>query len=122
MEGSKVLQGVFFTLMCAILMALLYEIFFQVPIKKDGVTTKGVLQYSAMQVEHPISKYYYSYCFLPFAHMEDSVDASLGATIEEDYSSINSTESNLYSDTSDNVKFNNSMYNSMYHYYSTGWQ
>lgn len=119
MEGSNVLRGVFFTLMCAIIMALLYEIFFKVPMEPNGVHVEGVIQYSALKIEHPISKYYYSYCFLPYAHMEDSTDLSLGVSLKS-YSGTNfdKMESNLTSDSSDNIL----NYGVSTKYYSTGWQ
>lgn len=110
MEGSKVLRGVFFGLACAILMSTLYMAFFGVG------SWEGALFYASRQVEHPISKYYYTYCYLPNVHMEDGVDVSLGATLAEDYSSIMKTESDLSSPTSDNSSFGTENY-----HYSSGW-
>lgn len=117
MESSKLLRGVFFTLMCAILMSTLYTIFFKVPIKVGDIKVNGVLQYSALSMEYPISKYYYTYCYLPNVHMEDSIDVSLGADLKSDYSSMMNTESDLSSDDSDNSDFSNIETQ----YYSTGW-
>ena len=121
MEGSKLLRGVFFTLMCAIIMTTLYTIFFKVPIKIGDIKVNGALQYACYYMEYPISKYYYTYCFLPNVHMEDSIDDSLGADIDCDSSdsSFRKTEADLSSDDSDNSVFGER--SSSYHHYSTGW-
>lgn len=107
---SKLTKGVFFTLMCAILMAVLYMVFFGVG------AWEGALFYASRQIEHPISKYYYAYCYLPNVHMEDGVDVALGATLVKDTSQIMKTESDLTSDTSDN-----SVFTTGYYHYSSGW-
>lgn len=121
MEGSKVLRGIFFTLACALAMFLLYYALFGSTNLSGGAIAgtnewEGALFYASRQIEHPISKYYYSYCYLPNIHMEDDIDASLGASIICNYDNIMSTESNLSSDISDNSVFSN-----LYNHYSDGW-
>lgn len=112
MDGSKVLRGVFFTLACAIIMSVLYMAFF------GFGTWEGALFFASRKVEYPISKYYYSYCYLPNVHMEDSIDLSLGGSLDNSYTSMMGTESDLSTDTSDNSHFSSSSF----HHYSTGWQ
>lgn len=38
---------------------------------------KGALWYAAETIEHPISKYYFDYCYLPTLHETDYVDLAL---------------------------------------------
>ena len=117
MESTNLVKNVFLVLMCAIIMGLLYQVFFEVPIESDGVKVEGVLQYSAMKMEYPISKYYYSYCYLPYAHMEDDIDMSLGLDLKSSISNnLNKIESDLSSSSSDNVIL------SGYCSYTTGWK
>lgn len=112
MTESRLLRGVFFTLMCAVLMGGLYLILFGNPNGK----WEGALMYSSRQIEYPISKYYYSYCFLPNVHMEDSVSKSLGGRLKADSNNMNKTESDLSTSDSDNDNFNSVPY-----HYSSGW-
>lgn len=124
LESNKVLKGVFAGIGCAVLMAILYFILFggkaidfQGTTYSAGSDWEGVLFYASRQIEHPISKYYYSYCYLPSIHMEDSVDISLGGEHKASITNINRTESDLSSDTSDNALFTSS-----YNHWSTGWK
>ena len=124
MELNKVLKGVFAGIGCAVLMAILYFILFggkainfQGKTYSTGSDWEGVLFYASRQIEHPISKYYYSYCYLPSIHMEDSVDRALGGEHKASITDINRTESDLSSDTSDNALFTSS-----YNHWSTGWK
>lgn len=41
---------------------------------------KGALWYAAEQLENPISRYYYEYCYLPNIHTNDYLDEALGGT------------------------------------------
>lgn len=124
LELNKVLKGVFAGIGCAVLMAILYFILFggkaidfQGKTYSAGSDWEGALFYASRQIEHPISKYYYSYCYLPSVHMEDSVDISLGGGHKADITNINKTESDLSSDNSDNALFT-----SIPNHWSTGWK
>lgn len=124
MELHKILKGVFAVIGCAVLMAILYFILFggkAIDFKgttySAGSDWEGALFYASRQIEHPISKYYYSYCYLPNIHMEDSIDEALGGVLNANYENIMSTESDLASDSSDNTIFSTSN-----HHYSSGWQ
>ena len=113
MELGNALKGVFFTLMCAILMSTLYMVFFG-----DGYWV-GVLFYASRQIEYPISKYYYSYCYLPNTHMEDGTDRSLGANIDAD---LYKTPSNLESINEEGDVFSTGTFSSDdFSHYSSGW-
>lgn len=114
MDLAKWVKGVFFTMMCAIIMSALYAWLLDYK-----VNTGGALWYVARQVEHPISKYYYSYCYLPNIHMEDGVDKALGGLLYADTTNIKETESDLSTDdgTSDNCSFSSSS-----SHYSTEWK
>lgn len=125
LELNKVLKGVFAVIGCAVLMAILYFILFggkaidfQGKTYSAGSDWEGVLFYASRQIEHPISKYYYSYCYLPSIHMEDSVDSSLGGIHIASIENINKTKSDLSSDTFDNVFFIKPIYS----HWSTGWK
>lgn len=110
MESEKIVHSVFMILLCAILMSTLYMVFF------GTKNWEGVLFYSSRQMEYPISKYYYSYCYLPNVHMEDAIDESLGGSLHSNYSNLMNTEADLSLDDSDNSTFGTS-----YHHYSSGW-
>lgn len=123
MEGSKVLRGVFFTLACALAMFLLYYALFGSRNLSGGAIAgeaewEGALFYASRQIEHPISKYYYSYCYLPNIHMEDDIDESLGASLVHDCDNINKTESDLQSDDYSD----NSLFSSSYNHYTSEWR
>lgn len=124
MELHKILKGVFALIGCAVLMAILYFILFGGKAINFQSTTysavsdwEGVLFYASRQMEHPISKYYYSYCYLPSIHMDDSIDESLGGTLKAGTSNLMKTESNLSTDSSDNTSFGTG-----FNHWSTGWK
>lgn len=110
MESEKVLKGVFLTLACAIVASTLYMAFFGY---KDW---EGALFYASRQIEYPISKYYYTYCYLPNVHMDDDIDESLGGTVQSSGDMMD-TESDLSSDDTDVVVFGEGD-----SHYSSGWK
>ena len=82
---------------------------------------KGALWYAAEQLETPISKYYYEYCFLPNIHSNDYVDEALegikDTTTYYKNGNLQLTETNLSG--------NNDLYRFASHdipHYSTGWR
>lgn len=113
MEVANWVKGVFFTMMCAVIMTGCYFLL----LNYNNGNQDGALWYATRQIEHPIAKYYYSYCFLPNTHMEDGVDKALGGILYADNTNIMETESDLSTDTSDNCSFSSSS-----SHYSTGWK
>lgn len=112
---SKVLRMAFFSVMCAVLMSTLYFVFF------GQGSWEGALFYATRQTEIPISKYYYTYCYLPNVHMNDAIDEALGGSIiiavdENGIGDLLDTEPNLSTDDSSNVNFFSSG-----DHYSDGW-
>lgn len=81
---------------------------------------KGALWYAAEQLETPIAKYYYEYCFLPNIHSNDYVDEALDGSKSSTYyknGNLQLTETNLSG--------NNDLYtfgSSSIPHYSTGWR
>lgn len=116
MEVEKLLAGAFRLIGCAILMALLYAFFF------GSGDWEGALFYASRQMEYPIAKYYYTYCYLPEVHMEDGTDKALGGTVSDE---LNSTSSVLTDDDETNSVFDGTVTFSAGgtgSFYTSGWQ
>ena len=81
---SKMVRGVFFTLMAVIIAAILYFILFGTAKKVESETYevaggwRGALFYASETVESSISRYYYMYCYLPSIQLNDRIDELLG--------------------------------------------
>lgn len=131
MELHKIVKDVFFGLMCAIIAFMLYYALFG-STKLNGTAVenqdswKGALFYASEQMEYPVAKYYYSYCFLPSVHVDDGVDEQLGFNVamkagksDDKMGTLFITDTDLSSDNSNSCNTNTSN-NTMG--WTTGWK
>lgn len=81
---------------------------------------KGALWYAAEQMENPISRYYYEYCYLPNVHANDYIDESLGGTTSSLYPSGNLQSTGTDLSTSIDMYSYSSVAGIVH--YSTGWR
>lgn len=113
--SHKVVSGSFFIMMCALLMVFLYRLFF------GFGDWEGALFYTARQVETPIARYYYSYCYLPNIHMESDTDFALnGVTYSPTTTTLYATSADLNDDYTASGVFN--MNTTVSDHYSSGWE
>ena len=89
----KIVKDAFLIIMMAFLAWTLYIVFFGNETNWQGQTMEGgiwsaggnqwegVLYYAAREIENPIAKYYFDYCYIPSAHNTDYLDIELGARV-----------------------------------------
>ena len=109
---NDLVKNAFLMIMGATVAVILYWVFFG-----NGVW-RGVIWFAADAVESSISRYYYEFCYLPNAHVNDYMDESLGCSIIFPINDIQKTTSDLSSTDLVSVPID---YTEASAVYSTGW-